>query len=67
MTQGKPEKCEPKSKVVQTIIGYAENLPVLIWGNDGETPSSYVDICPMYKEPYHNKMKKVKITVERIL
>lgn len=50
----------------QVVIGYAEDLPVLIWANDGETPSEYVDICPMYKEPYHDKMKKVRITVEVI-
>lgn len=50
----------------QVIECYAENLPVFIWVNDGETPSEWVDICPAYKKPYHDKMVKVRITVEKL-
>jgi len=50
----------------KTYEGYAEDLPVFIWANEAEMPSEYLDICPFYKKPYHDKMKKVRITVEVI-
>ena len=50
----------------KTYEVHVDGLPVFVWANDGDTLSEYLEIGPAYKKPYHNKMKKVRITVEVI-
>lgn len=50
----------------QSLVGWVEDFPVLIEANDRDLPAPFLDICTVYTKSYHDKMKKVRITVEEL-